>query len=181
MNKRTLFIARISIILALTLVIQMAGFPQPITGPLVNTMLFITASLFGTLAGVILGSLTPLVALIRGQLPPILAPMVVFIIGGNAILVLTYNVIVKSWENFIGKTSAKMSQLAGILVASVAKFVFLTFAVRIVLPVIFNVSIGEKFAFLMTTPQLITAILGGIIAVIILTFLNRQANHQLVH
>ncbi len=90
MQKRTLFIARMGIILALTLTLQVAGLPQPVTGPLINAMLLLTAVLFGNVAGVLLGCLTPGLALVRGQLPLALAPMVPFIAVGNALLVFIF-------------------------------------------------------------------------------------------
>lgn len=90
LSKKTIFISRLALLVSLSLAIQVAGLPQPITGPLINMLLFLTAAMLGWIAGVILGCLTPLAALIRGQLPAVLAPLVPFIATANAILVLVY-------------------------------------------------------------------------------------------
>ena len=96
----TKWIAKAGLLLALTLVIQMLGFPQFITGPLVNMMLVLSAFLVGGLAGSLIGGLTPLIAIMRGILPPPLAPMIPFIIVGNIILVLSYYFI-KDKNNYL--------------------------------------------------------------------------------
>lgn len=172
MQKRTLFISRLAIILSLTTVIQIAGLPQPITGPLINTMLFLTASLLGNVAGVVLGCLTPTVALIRGQLPMPLAPMVPFIALGNITLVLVYNGIIRN-KIQQPRFFQKIKQYLSILFAAVAKFVFLYLSVKIILPLVLNVSIPPKIAFFMTTPQLITAMVGGVFANILLKIFTK--------
>ena len=170
MHKRTLFISRLAIILSLTIVIQLAGFPQPITGPLINAMLFITATLFGNLAGIILGCLTPTAALIRGQLPPVLAPMVPFIALGNIVLVLTYNFVIRQ-KSFKKNHLQSINKYVGVLLAAFFKFVFLYLSVKIILPVVLNIPLHSKIAVLMTTPQFITAIIGGIIALMMVRIL----------
>ena len=176
MQKKTLFISRLSLLIALTLVIQIGGLPQPITGPLINAMLFITVTLFGYLSGIILGCVTPLVAIVRGQLPPLLAPMVPFIAISNGLLVLVYFFI----ENNL-KFSKKRKQnpfkrielYLAIILASVSKFVFLSISIKVILPLILAHSIPNKLAILMTTPQLITALIGGGIALTIYEILFR--------
>ena len=170
MHRRTLFISRLAIILSLTIVIQLAGFPQPVTGPLINAMLFITATLFGNLAGIILSCLTPTAALIRGQLPPVLAPMVPFIAVGNIVLVLTYNFVVR--QKFFKKIHLQsINKYVGISFAAFFKFFFLYLSVKIILPVILNIPLPSKIAVLMTTPQFITAVIGGIIALVMVKIL----------
>ena len=93
LSNKTLFISRLALLISLALVIQIVGLPQPITGPLINMLLFLTVTILGWIAGVILGCLTPLAALIRGQLPAVLAPLVPFIAVANAILVLIYSLV----------------------------------------------------------------------------------------
>ncbi|MBA7583593.1 hypothetical protein ES708_25539 [subsurface metagenome] len=58
------------LLLAVALVVQMGGFPQPITGPLVNTILYLAALLVGSWSGIIIGICTPVMAFMRGILPP---------------------------------------------------------------------------------------------------------------
>jgi len=172
LQKRTLFISRLAIILSLTVVIQIAGLPQPITGPLINAILFFTATLLGSVAGVVVGCLTPTVALIRGQLPMPFAPMVPFIALGNAVLVLVYYSFKKMYimdKNLF----FKLKEYFAILFAALAKFSFLYLSVKIVLPVLLNMNIPPKIVFLMSTPQLITAVVGGVLAIFLLKFFNK--------
>lgn len=172
MQKRTLLIARLAVVLAATMVIQIAGLPQPITGPLINTVLFLTAAWFGIFAGIILGCLTPIAALIRGQLPPVLAPMVPFIAVGNAVLVLVF-ILISAKIKFHFKSFQVMKEYAGIFFAAVGKFLFLFLSVKFILPIVLNVKLSDKIAFLMTTPQLITAFIGGILALILIKLFDK--------
>ncbi len=176
MQKKTLFISRLSLLIALTLIIQLIGLPQPITGPLVNTMLLITTTILGLLSGIILGCMTPLIAVFRGELPPILAAMIPFIIGGNILLVITYALVKNKLLFFAQKSLHPMHRIElyiGIILAAVIKYIFLVFAVKLILPVILAHTIPDKIAFMMTTPQLITALIGGAFALMIYEILYR--------
>jgi uncharacterized membrane protein len=169
LQTRTLFIARLAAILALTFVIQMAGLPQPITGPLINAMLFITAILLGNFAGVVLGCLTPVLAIIHGQLPTPLAPMIPFIALGNVTLVLIYNNLAREKSQI----SFSIKEFVAILLAAFAKFLFIYLSIKIILPFLLNVTIPEKISMLMATPQLLTALAGGILALIFTKILTK--------
>lgn len=150
----------------------MGGFPQPVTGPLINAILYISTSLLGCISGIIIGCITPLVALIRGQLPPFLAPMVPFIMIGNGLLVVIYYFIASRKRN---KSPIKqITKYIAILFASVLKFLFLSISFKIVAPLIISNDIPHKLTLLMSTPQLYSALFGGIIALIILEILFRS-------
>jgi len=154
------------------MVIQMAGFPQPITGPLINMLLFITVTLLGWLAGAILGCLTPLIALIRGQLPAVLAPLVPFIAVANTVLVLVYFLI---YSQILKRTNLVkwLKIIIAVIFAAVAKYLFFILTVKIIFPFIVNFSIPDDVAIILMTPQLFTALLGGILFLILLNILNR--------
>lgn len=171
-NHRTLFISRLGLIISLTIIIQIAGFPQPITGPLINAILFITTTLFGSVAGITLGCLTPLIAVIRGQLPTVLAPLVPFIALANAILVLVYYSI--NYKIMIQTNVIQHFQIyIAIIVSAMCKYLFLASTVKVLFPYVFNFSIPEKVAVLMMTPQLITALIGGLLFLIFFKILNK--------
>jgi hypothetical protein len=57
------------LLLAVALVVQMGGFPQPITGPLINTVLYLSALLAGSWSGIIIVICTPVIAFMRSILP----------------------------------------------------------------------------------------------------------------
>ena len=171
-NSKTLFIARLAILVSLTLIFQIAGLPQPITGPLINAMLILTTVFVGSIAGVTLGCLTPLLALIRGQLPAILAPMAPFISIGNALLVLVFFLIYRN--KFLIKKFREWQLYFALIVAAVIKFVFLFLSARILLPIVFRYEIPDKFIIVMSTPQLITALAGGFIAAVFIKILQKS-------
>jgi len=159
-SQKTLFISRLASIVTLAIVIQIVGLPQPITGPIINALLFLTTSLIGFYAGITLGCLTPLVAVVRGQLPALLAPVIPFIAIANAILVIVFYAI--HYKLKIHRSSLNRLKIyLAIISAAIAKFLFLASAVKLIFPFIFDHSLPEKFAALMMTPQLFTALAGG--------------------
>jgi thiamine transporter ThiT len=155
-KRNILFITRTAILMALTLVIQMMNLPQYATGPLVNTMLYVAAVFVGVWGGVAIGLITPLIAFWRGILPLPLGPMIPFIALGNAVLVIIYGL------------TRKRNKYISVIAASIVKFLLLSIAVR------FVVDVPPKIAQMMQVPQLITAIAGGAIAIILSEILIRR-------
>ena len=172
-KNKTVFISRLALLVSLTVIVQIAGFPQPITGPLINFLLFITATLLGRIAGMTLGSLTPLIALLRGQLPAVLAPLVPFIAIANSILVLIYYLLNYKTNMQIAFIERLKIYIA-IFFAAVAKYLFFVLTVKIIFPIISDISIPERIALVLLTPQLLTALAGGILFIIILKIMNRS-------
>lgn len=152
MSKRIVFLTRTAVLLALTLAIQMIGMPQYATGPLVNTMLYIAATFVGIWGGVAIGIVTPVVAFMRGILPAPLSPMIPYIAAGNAVLVIVFGLL---------ERRGRLAAIAGVVAASVVKFLVLSSAVR------FVVQVKPAIAKAMQTPQLFTALAGGAIALIV--------------
>lgn len=153
------WLTRTALLLALTVILQMFGWPQLVTGPLVNAMLLLTATFVDPLSGVVVGLLSPWIAFLRGILAAPLAPMIPFIMLGNACYVLIY-----SWLK--GKN---WSRLLGLVTASVVKFLILGIAVR------FVTKLPPPVTKAMQWPQLITALIGGLIAIAV-TQLIPQTN-----
>ena len=149
------WISRTAILLAIALVFQMGGFPQFITGPLVNTVLYLAAIIVGWQGGILIGILTPVIAAIRGILPPPLTPIIPFIALGNAILVILF-----FWLE-------SKNKIAGIIIASSVKFLLLVSAVKLL------VQVPPAIARMMSFPQLITALAGGFIALLIINIFKR--------
>lgn len=170
-SKKALFIAHLSILIAFTFILQATGLPQPITGPLVNAMLFFTASYLGIIAGVILGMVTPLVALLMGQLPAALAPMVPAIAIANASLVVIFALMTKI--KFKTTWPEKLKIYIAILVAASIKTLIMFLAIKLIIPVIFGQTFPDKLVLMMTTPQFVTAIIGGIISLFLIKLLKR--------
>lgn len=162
-------IARTALLLALTLVIQLGGFPQPITGPGVNLMLILSAVFAGPVAAVIIGCLTPVIAFIRGIMS--FAPLVPYIAVANAVYVLAFYFT----SYFLQKAFAKKERAllsigfdaVGILLGAILKFAVLSSAVR------FFVQAPPKMVQAMQVPQLITALTGGAIALVVASALKK--------
>jgi len=148
------WLVRTALLFALTLVIQMLGFPQFFTGPLVNAFLLLAALLNGIWSGVIIGLFTPWMAFARGILAPPLGPMIPFIMAGNAILVIAFSLVAGKRENL-------RREITGIILGSFLKYLLLSQAVAWV------VQVPPPVAKAMQTPQLFTALAGGAIALIV--------------
>jgi len=143
------FLTYTAVLLAVALVFQMGGFPQPVTGPLVNMVLYIAVLFVGTISGVVVGIFTPIIAYIRGILPPPLMPIIPFIALGNAVLCILFGM-------FKDKT-----YVGALISASMVKFLILFLAVK------FLVDIPEAAAQMMSFPQLLTALGGGFLAFLV--------------
>ena len=111
-----------SLFLALAIVFQVVGknFPgisQFFVGPAVNAILIITAVICGSTYGVLVGSLTPLLAYLTGQLASPLGPFIPFIIISNILFVLSFIILNKR---------GKYGQYLGIIIGSFVKYIFLS-------------------------------------------------------
>ena len=125
---------------------------QMITGPIVNATLFISTLLLGTEAGIVVGLIPSVVALSAGLLPPILAPMIPFIMIGNTILILTFD------------TLKNKNYWLRVVTSSFLKFIFLYATSSVVINLLLKKDIAQQVAIMMSWPQLITALSGGILA-----------------
>lgn len=125
---------------------------QAITGPIVNAVLFISVVILGPQNAVLIGLLPSLIALSIGLLPPVLAPMIPFIMVSNTLLILVFSYL------------RKRNYWLGITSASILKFVFLFSTSSIVIDLLLKKEIAPKVAMMMSWPQFLTALGGGIIA-----------------
>jgi len=158
-------ITRTAILLALTILFQALGriipgqFSQFIVGPLVNACLIIAAAYTGLTGGSVVSVLSPFGAILTGAAVPL--PFAPFIAGGNFILVLVFFLL-------------KKKPLLGIASGAVFKFGFLLASVNLF---VWLMSIPAKKAVLLITafswPQLVTAVIGGLLALLVLKALEK--------
>ena len=125
---------------------------QLITGTIVNATLIIGVSLLGARDGLLIGLLPSSVALATGLLSPALAPLIPFIIIGNAILVLTFSYL------------SRINYWVGVIVGSLLKFGFLYGTSTVVIGLLINKQVAPAVAQTLSWPQLVTALAGGILA-----------------
>ncbi|MGE5591767.1 MAG: ECF transporter S component [Bacillota bacterium] len=156
------YVARTGVLLALALVVQMAGLPQPFTGPAVNAVLLLAAMAAGPVGAVLIGLLTPWIAFSRGILPPPLGPAIPFIMAGNAAIVLVYWAVTRLTRS---STLGWGSWLALALAATV-KYLVISGGVNLLL------ELPPKLVAALGTPQLMTALTGGVTALLVATALE---------
>jgi hypothetical protein len=142
----------LALLLAVAVAAPVVFKQQLIAGTIVNAVLIISTVLLGTKNGLIMGLVPSAVALGAGLLSPALAPMIPFIVVGNAILVLTFSYL------------SKVNYWLGIVAAAVLKFAFLGLTSTLVIKLLLNHDVAYTVASMMSWTQLVTAISGGIIA-----------------
>ncbi len=169
---QTKTIVLIAILIALTFTIQMAGLPIFITGPFINCMLLLITYIVGLWGGILLGCLTPVVALIRGHLPPALYPALPFVVLGNISLVIVFYMIQRRKE--IYSLKQYILSIIAIIPAAITKFSLLTLSVKWILPILMGVALPSPFVVIMTLPQLFTALIGGALFLVLVKILRIQ-------
>jgi len=156
-NKKIMFITYTAVFLALAAFFPALKLPQFITGPAVNFFLILATYTLGILAGVVIGCLTPWIAFLSGLMPvPFLPPLIMV---GNGLYTLSFGLFKKyGWSGKIG----------GIIVGSILKYLFLSYGVR------HFVKAPPKLVLMLSTPQLFTALTGGVLALIVIALLPKS-------
>jgi hypothetical protein len=151
------FITRTAILLALTVIFQSFRAPQLITGTLVNAMLLISAGFVGMWSGVVISLLTPVIAFLFGIMKfPLMIP---FIMVGNAIYVIIFSLF--------------RNKPIGMVLGAFVKFLWLSASVYFMLPW-FGVKVPALVVQMFSFPQLMTAILGGVLSLAVLAALRKN-------
>ena len=141
-----------AVLLGIVIIVPAFIHAQWITGPVVNATLLIVAVLIGPMEAVLIGLIPSTVALSAGLLPLPLAPMVPFIMLGNAILIAVFHYLYK--KNFF----------VALGISAFLKFAFLHQTVVWLMSRMLDGKIVAKLAVMMSWPQFFTAVIGGVIA-----------------
>lgn len=184
-NKKTIWITRTGVLLALLLALQwvtlgtkaFAG--QYITGSLVNCVLAVSALTAGLSSGLVIALLSPIFAYLLGIAPQLV--VVPAIMAGNCALVLVL------WA--VGRGDAPMWRKAvAVVLAAVCKFVVLyLLVVQVICGVGASFLLGQSFfgapvllqpmiqalPLTFSWPQLITALIGGVLGILVSKILTR--------
>ncbi len=156
---------QIAVLFVLTCGIISLNLPQLITGTIINFLLITTLALFGLSQATFLGMITPLAAAASGVLPLPLLLMLPFITMANLIYVTSFNFL----DQF--KTSNKYLSVS---ISAILKSGFLLAVVTLLASYPVTILAGGKpllvnipplLITMMKWPQLITALLGGYLAV----------------
>lgn len=169
MRKNTLWVARTAVLIALLITLQFVtkSLGQLVTGSCVNLVLGVAALAGGLWCGITVALLSPLFAYLLGvaAMPILLVPGVAV---GNMVLVVALNLLAKNAIQ--GKNrSAVIRRYLGVIAAAAAKFAALWLVVvKLLIPL---AGLPDKKVSLLTVtftwPQLITALIGGCLAITI--------------
>ena len=169
-HEKVLWITRTAVLIALTVALQALTLQlgnQIITGSIVNLMLILSVMLCGLPSGLTVAVFTPIMPTLLGFGP--VWPIVPFIIAGNMALVVLWH--------FIGNRdfgNVYIGHVIATVAGAIAKFLVLYFGVvRIAAPYILGLPNQSVISVLFSYPQLITASVGGICAIILLPTLSK--------
>ena len=172
MNSRAVWVAQTGIFLALLIVAQLVTRPfgnSILTGSLNNMLFILTVMICGISSALILSAISPVIAFLMGMAP--FWPFIpVIIIGNMALVALWYFIALKEAD------SGKLRQIIALVFAALVKFCILFFGiVHIVVPLILGLegpqaaAVSAAFSY----PQIITAAIGGVLALLLLPVLKK--------
>lgn len=171
-NSKIKWITQTAIFIALLVVLQYVTKPmgQFVTGSAVNLVLIVATIICGLYSGLTVAAISPFFAFMLG-IGPKMIQLVPAIAIGNIVLVLAWYFIPK-----LLKENCIVCNIATAVIAAVLKFGFLYLCiVKFIIPIILK--LPEKQAAVLSASfgvsQLITALIAGGIAVIVLPILKK--------
>jgi len=161
-NKKELawFLTLASLAILIPIFIHVQWF----AGPMVNAIFVVTLFLLGVRRALAIAIVPSLIALSSGTLPAVLAPAVPFIMISNIIYILSINYICANFSN------KEKGYWQGILLGSSLKFVFLFLSSGFIIKIFTSETVAVKIGQMMTWTQFATAVMGGMIAWIVLRY-----------
>lgn len=177
MSKKIRWITETALLLAMLIVLQTAtkSFGQIVTGSCVNAVLAIAALVAGLGSGVVIALVSPVLAYLLGIAPQ--AVTVPAIMVGNTVFVVLLRLIAGTDSKALGR------QLAAWIVAALAKFAVLYLLVVQIIcgiasaPLLASGTLKEPMLNVLPAmfawPQLITALIGGAVALAIVPALRK--------
>ena len=169
-SKRVLYITETAVMTALLIVLQYVTKPagQYVTGSCVNAVLAVSVLAVGLWSGVTVALLSPFFAFLLG-IGPQLFPITPSIAVGNLVFVLLLFLLAG------GKDLPLWRKGVAWIVAAVAKFAVLYALVVKILCVVLTLKEAQiaTFTVMFSYPQLVTALVGGGIALLLTPLLRR--------
>jgi riboflavin transporter FmnP len=172
MKKTTKWITRTAVMLAITVLFQSLRMIIPTTstyiiGSLVNLALIVSVLMIDVKGGLVVAVLAPIIAFFQGHIPQAMPLMILFVAIGNAMIVIAYALLYR--ESFTSKILA-------LAVGAVTKFLVL-YVLVIKLALLLYPEVGDKVKAVLSInfswPQLITASIGGVLALLIVPLLKK--------
>lgn len=162
--KKTTWIVRTAVCLALLLVLQVAtkSLGQFVTGSCVNLVLAMAALSGGLWSGVAVAVLSPFCAYALG-IGPAFLQLVPCVALGNAMYAVLFALLVGKWL-----TAKPLAAWGSMVLAAVCKLAALyVVLVKLVAPMIVPAAKLTAVTAAFTWPQLVTALIGGVLACLI--------------
>ena len=174
-SQRVRWVTTTGLMIALLIALQWATAPtqvfagQYITGSLVNCVLAVATMLGGMYCGIVVALLSPFCAFLLG-IGPQLIQIIPIIALGNAALVIVLHLLGKPKK-------AYWHQQITVLQAAIAKFGVLYLGVNWVLIPLMGSALPAKkaamFQVMFSYPQIITAAIGGTVALLLMPLLKK--------
>lgn len=175
-NRKIRWITETGLLTALLIALQwltagtQAFAGQYITGSCVNCVLAVAVLLGGPWSGVIVALLSPFCAFLLG-----IGPQLIWIVPVIALGNLTFVLCLSFLSG--AKNADIFRQAAGLLISALAKFGVLYLGVVHLLIPIMGAALSEpmakRFTVMFSWPQLITALIGGTVALLVLPLIKR--------
>ena len=175
--KGTKFVTYTAVMIALLVAVQAitAPFGQLVTGSLVNFILIATCILVGWKSGLIVAILSPFIAKLFGIGPAFLL-FIPIVSLGNASLVGIYSLSkIKSI-----KINQNVKRAITVVIAAVVKYLVLSIGIGKIAVMFINIP-AEKIQMITKMfgiTQLFTALIGGIIAVVVIPLIAYAVKHN---
>ena len=187
MKKKIRWITETALMLAVLVALQALtrGFGQLVTGSCVNAVLAVTVLVVGLSSGLAVAAVSPVMAFLFGIAPNFVTVLPIML--GNAAWVLVL------WALGGKKQSPLWLRCAGVCVGAAVKFcVLYLLVVKVICGVAAGALLGkklgetvllappmlEKLPAMFTWPQLLTALLGGAVALPVAAMLRRALKKQ---
>jgi len=181
LHNRILWITRTGILTALLITLQwltagtQAFAGQYITGTCVNCILAVSVLVAGLSSGICVALLSPFFAFLL-KIGPAVPQIVPCIAAGNIAFVLVLHFLVK------GEGMRSWKRWTGLLAAALGKFLVLyTLVTKLFIPLM-GENLSSKqvtlFSAMFSWPQLVTALLGGFAAMLILPMIQKPINKR---
>lgn len=167
MSKKTLFITRTAAMLALLIVLQAAtkNLGQFVTGSCVNAVLAAATLLGGFASGLIVAVVSPFLAFLLGIRPKLIEVVPAIAIGNLALVLILWAI----------KGDGALNRVIKWIAASVGKFLVLYLLVIQLLCRVMTLpeKMTATFSTMFSWPQLVTALIGSGIMLLILPILQK--------
>ncbi len=175
--SKTKFITRTAVILALAIIFQnlryfIGAMPYStyIIGSLVNLSIIVATGAVGLVSGLIISFVTPVVALFQGHLPHVYLMPVTML--GNAVLATVFYVFKRS------RFAEPFNAFLGVAVGAVIKWIVMYWVGIVVVLRMFVPNLPPQKVTIISAafniPQIITALIGGVLGIIIIKALKRK-------